>query len=168
MYFTLERWKRIKDFETEYVVSSYGKVAAIKQNRKIYILSQRLDRAGYMTVRLTKDGQTHTKFVHRLVAEAFVPNPRNKTFTNHFNGNKTDNRFINLEWVSHSENIKHAYLLGLVKNAGNKIIDSNSGKLYNSIKDAAKDLNMNYGTCRNYLNGNIKKNKTSLCYTNCK
>ena len=156
----IERWKRIKDFETEYVISSYGKIAAIKQNRKIYILSQRIDRAGYMTVRLTKDGQTHTKFVHRLVAEAFVPNPRTKLFTNHFNGNKTDNRFINLEWVSHSENIKHAYLLGLI-NKGSNVFDQFANTKFKTIKEAAKHSAIPYSTLKNMLSGR-RKNTSNL------
>lgn len=90
--------------------------------------------------------------IHRLVAQAFIPNPDNKPQINHKNGIKTDNRVENLEWCSAQENLIHAVkvlghkrnfdkikMLGLANRQ--KVIQVETGKVFNSIKDAAKHVN---------------------------
>ncbi len=74
-----------------------------------------LDKWGYLTVKLRKEGRTLGRFVHRLVADAFIPNPERKPQVNHKNGTKHDSRADNLEWVTGQENFHHAIKSGLVQ-----------------------------------------------------
>lgn len=63
---------------------------------------------GYACVTLAKGGTKHTRMLHRLLAQAFIPNPSNKPQVNHKNGAKTDNRLKNLEWMTAKENMRHS------------------------------------------------------------
>ena len=92
-----------------YQVSNYGRV---KNNKTGKILKPYLTR-GYLRVSLYNESGRKCKLVHRLVAEAFLPNPDNKSDVNHINGCKTDANVCNLEWVSASENMFHAHSSGL-------------------------------------------------------
>ncbi len=74
-----------------------------------------INNVGYKMIALTKKGNTKIISMHRLVAIAFIPNPKNKPCINHKNGIKTDNRIKNLEWCTHAENSQHAYRTGLSK-----------------------------------------------------
>lgn len=170
----IEVWKPVVGFEEQYEVSNNGIVKGIDRmtitktglrSIKGRILKTRINNDGYIDVRLSKNGRATTTFIHILIARAFIPNPINKLEVNHINGIKTDNRIENLEWCTHSENMKHAYKIGLLKPICKHVIDNCSGKRYLSAYEAAVDLKINYGTCRNYLNGN-SKNKTCLEYAN--
>ena len=101
-----EIWKPIKDFEGYYEVSNIGRVRSLNYKRtgKGKILKNIEDYKGYLEVGLTKNGKRKQFRIHRLVAEAFIPNPENKPCIDHINTVKSDNRVENLRWVTYKEN----------------------------------------------------------------
>lgn len=104
----MEIWKDIEGFEGIYQISSYGRVKSFKKNKQGYILSNKNKTGWYLNIVLTSENSWKSVKIHRLVAEAFIPNPDNKPEINHVDGNKQNNRADNLEWVTGSENVKHA------------------------------------------------------------
>lgn len=115
-----EVWRDIHGYEGLYKVSDLGRIKSLeKQKGKFFknstIMKLSLDKDGYCKVGLSKESKCVSKTVHRLVAFEFIPNPENKKFVNHKKGIKIDNRAIELEWVTQSENEKHAHKIGLKK-----------------------------------------------------
>lgn len=111
-----EIWKDIEGYEGLYQVSNMGRVKSFLQRSSGKIRLLKLHNRGYNSVSLKKAGKPKWFFVHRLVATAFIPNPEHKREVNHINGNKTDNRVCNLEWVSSSENKRKGFDTGLLSN----------------------------------------------------
>jgi len=111
-----EIWKDIDDCDN-YEISSLGRLRNKKTN---LLLNSFYDKDGYLKYSLTFNKRKFSRFQHRLVAIAFIPNPKNKPFVNHINGIKNDNRIENLEWVTASENTKHAYKIGLHSQLGER------------------------------------------------
>lgn len=106
--------KDIEGYEGRYAITEDGKVWSypkiVKGGHRGKWLKQTLDTDGYLTVHLflgSRNKRIQAK-VHRLVANAYLPNPDNLPAVNHLNGNKADNRSENLEWTTHSENMAHA------------------------------------------------------------
>lgn len=145
----------IKDYEGIYEISNYGRVKSLSRliknsnNRitKEKILKATYDKDKYLSIGLSKEGKTKTFKVHRLVAEAFIPNKENKRTVNHINGNKEDNRVDNLEWSTDREQMVHCKeVLGWnphhTKNRKRRKIMRSDGKIYNSIKEAGIENNL--------------------------
>ena len=137
-----EIWKQviIKDKDTtNYYVSSLGR---FKNSKGIIMKDYKPHHSGYIYVRVNKDKYA----LHRLVAFTFLENPENKAYVNHIDGNKTNNRLVNIEWNTPNENSLHSHKTGLTKCFTRKItqydLEMNKIKDFNSIVEASKILNI--------------------------
>lgn len=151
-------WKPIPGFEGLYEVSDQGIVRSYKNGKWGFRLEPRpvSGQKGkhYKTIPLCKDGKKYTKLVHRLVAEAFVPNPDGLPCVNHKDGNKLNNRADNLEWCTHAENMHHAKITGLF--SGKQIVCVDDGAVYVSVTDAAAKTGISRRSISNCLCGRSK------------
>lgn len=164
-----EKWKDIPGYSGFYEASTYGNIKSYRKHRfnteVPHILSAVKNKKGYLIVCLTsQDGKTHTKSVHRLIAETFIPNPLLKKQINHIDLNKTNNHVENLEWCDNSENMKHAVLHGVItnKNAVEKIKKPirciELDKVFSSAREAAKKLDISFVSIGQVC---LKKRKTA-------
>lgn len=107
----METWKDIPGYEGRYQVSDEGRV----RNAAGHVLAAQITNSGYSAVHLYQGGrQRRVHLIHRLVALAFHPSLEGSTEVNHRNANKQDNAAHNLEWVTRSQNIRHAHATGLM------------------------------------------------------
>lgn len=171
----MEQWKIIETYPN-YKISNLGNV----KNKQNKILKQRTTKNRYKEIGL-RNGNKKQKFflVHRLVAFNFIPTKEGKYYVNHIDGKKNNNLVENLEWVTQSENQKHAYETGLQKvtqdqinrlkyyaeikkkpiKVINKKLEINA--VYSSIKEASENVPCNEKTLRNLLKN---KHKSRLGY----
>lgn len=161
-------------FEGLYEIDEYGNVYSkdklVNHNfgglalKKGKLLSPERHKLGYLRVLLIDfDGKRCHKLIHRLVAEAYLPNPQNLSQINHKDGNKTNNHISNLEWCDSSYNNRHALLTGLRtgKKRGvcckiqNKVFDSitNAAKYFNTSRYLVKKMGLTTIPYREYIEG---------------
>lgn len=112
---TIEEMADIRGYEGLYKIDRFGNVYSQYTNR---VLKPAPTSWGYITVELFKDKVGKTHKIHKLVADAYIPNPNGKPIINHIDGDKKNNAVENLEWCTYSENMKHAWKNGLTQ--GNK------------------------------------------------
>lgn len=102
----MENWKDVKGFEGLYQVSDQGRIKRTTKNR---CLKKSITVHGYERVTLSKAGEISYHYVHRLLADHFIENPRGHNIVDHINIDRSDNRLDNLRWVSSSENSRNAH-----------------------------------------------------------
>lgn len=172
---SIENWKPIRGCEGHYMASNAGRVLSCKPGMSERIMKQNIGTTGYWQVRLTMDGNGKGYKVHRLIAAAFIPNPENKPCINHIDGNRLNNALANLEWCTHKENQQHASKMGrciftekhrvaIKKSNGKVILNQATGIFYDTLREAADAIGMNWTTFHAHLKG-YTPNKTQCIYT---
>lgn len=162
MIHEIEGFEQVNGFD-RYLINREGLVWSILSGK---FLKAQNNGIGYMQVTLldynTPDNKKSQLKVHRLMCLQFLPNPEGLTDVNHKNGIKADNRLENLEWISHSKNVKHSYdVLGRVHDSsylGKKVKCSN-GKIYDNAIAASKDTDCRASNISMCCNNKIRHTK---------
>lgn len=100
----IEIWRDVKGFKDYYMVSNYGRVRSLRNDK---ILKPIVNYKGYLLVQLSLNGYKKNKRIHRLVAEAFIPNPDSLQEVDHIDNNRQNNFADNLRWATGSENTRN-------------------------------------------------------------
>lgn len=159
-----KQWKPIQGYEGHYEISNYGDVKSLGRfvNRKCggywhkeRILKKTKTTTGYWKVELQVSGKRKSLRVHRLVAEAFIPNPDNKPNINHKDGNPLNNFVGNLEWCTQRENVIHAIETGLKKQV--HIPKTELIRLYCDKKKSQKEIGRIYGVTEFVVRDRLKR-----------
>lgn len=164
------RYVDVPGFEGRYLVSDKGEIISkkrintckngIKRIESARKIKPNIKKNGYAYIILKSDSKTETRRLHRVVANAFIPNPNNYEQVNHLDGNKLNNCVANLEWCTQSENLRHAYANNLIKHYTKKVLkcDGETGLVleeFPSMIDAVKSV---YGR-----NGESARCMISMC-----
>lgn len=151
-----EVWKPISGFENRYEVSSMGRVRSLSFNQtgRTLILKAGSNECGYLSVGLYDgDGRRQQRmYVHRLVAQAFIPNPDDLPHVNHRNEDPSDNRVENLEWLSAEDNNKYGgRLFRAAHGKGNRLNQRTIDGRYIRTFDSAAEVERVLGFCRQVI-----------------
>ena len=169
----MEEWRDIPGYESFYQVSNLGNVRSIRFNKVRNMKSW--DSHGYRAVELCINNNRYIVGVHQLVALAFIPNPENKPEVNHKDRNRSNNNVENLEWVTQSENIAHAYRSGVKPRPTyqnqplqKEILDIIENKKYFSIREASRQTGHTRDTIKRSLdlNAPVCNNTHHFIYVN--
>ena len=156
-----EIWKDIKGYEGLYQVSSLGRVKRVDTDRILKTYANK----GYHQVQLSKNNIKSNKTIHRLVAQAFIPNPENKPEVNHIDEDKSNNSISNLNWMTSKENSNHGtrgirigVASGKTRSKAVKATNVMSGVTLNfeSAAQCAKILSVSQGNVTRTLKGRSK------------
>lgn len=164
--------KEITNFEGLYEADEDGNIYSItrqiisKTGQKYILHGRKLKpnktKNGYLLVHLCKNGKRTALYVHQIIAELFVPNPKNLPIVNHKNGKKSECYASNLEWTTYTENNIHAYNTGLrlcgekqynAKLTEKDVIEIRKNGKYDTFKNIAKKYNVTGTTIRSILIG---------------
>jgi hypothetical protein len=162
MYHPLN-WKDIPGFPSHEInelgtVRTKSRTVILKNGQsrsysRTYIQTN-VNNCGYRQMKLCRDGKIYTCSLHRLLALVFIPNPASKAEVNHIDGDKLNNNLANLEWVSHAENMSHAYKLGLITYTSKPVFDRCQKKVFPSMIKAAEYYGINRNNLKEMLTGN--------------
>ena len=170
-------WMPVVGYEGRYEVSDIGQIRSLdiyigKRLHKGRMKPIHPNNRGYLTVNLCRDNKTERFLVHRLVAEAFIPNTHNKPQVNHIDGNVGNNCADNLEWVTDNENKAHSSIaVGGTQRPKKAVVvtKKTTGEQYHfsGVREAERALNLDHGTVLKVLKGRQYSHRGySIAYAN--
>lgn len=160
-------WKDIKGYEGIYQINEFGIVKSFAQYKQGKIKKQQIDKHGYATILLYKNGLYKKYFIHRLVLSTFSPcENMNELHVNHKDANPLNNNIQNLEWTTQQENNTYIEKIGHHSGRPKKkvLVEFRDGKqeIYESLAECAKHFNINRSTIQDYIKIPLGKKKRKI------